>query len=218
MEMNYKQTFDAVRMHPERQEQIRSKLSSRFSENEKEDKVINIKTKKRLITVLLAAVLSISLLAAAGFAYGSQIIQMLGGSYIESGRDSNGHDYVQITITDNNPAIVRDGKVFITIDGIEKDITSYCTETTFFSYEKNDEDGNRHVLVIGGTPEKLGWADFVFKESGQYLGGGSVYHASEYDGIYTAGLLEWTTSDGYPMSYHDGKPVWLVRAFAMFLD
>jgi len=46
MELNYKQTFDAVCMPIEHKEQIRSNLSSRFSEIKKEDEIINIKNKK----------------------------------------------------------------------------------------------------------------------------------------------------------------------------
>ena len=212
MEMNYKQTFDAVCIPTKSREQIRSILSSRFSENEKEDSVsncvintvtntaintvINNKNRKRLITVLLAAIISISLLSAAALAYGSQIINMLGGSYIESGKNKDGSHYTSITIYDNNPAEVSDGKVFITLDGIETDITSYCTETTFFKYEKTDENGYRHILVIGGAPDNLGWADFVWDEKGQYLGSGTVHMPGP--------------------NYEN--PIWLERARAMLFD
>jgi len=121
---------------------------------------------------------------------------MLGGSYIESGRNSDGSHYTSITIFDNNPAQVRDGKVFITLDGTEVDITSYCTESTFFKYEEIDENGYRHVLVIGGAPDNLGWADFVWDEKGQYLGSGTVYMPDE----------------------NDENPVWLKRARAMLFN
>jgi len=217
MEQSYKKTFDAVSLSPVSREHIRSELSSRFAENQKEDKVIKINSRKRLITVLLAAVISISLLTAVSFAYGPKIIHMLGGSYIEigSGKNSDGDDYVSITITGgNNPAEVRDGRVFITLDGMETDITSYCTETTFFMYEKTDSSGNRHVLIIGGTPDNLGWADFVFKENGQHLGSSSVYYAREYDDKYIAGTIEGIIPEDYFERHHYGTPIWLIRAYA----
>ena len=197
MSTNYKQTFDAVCMMPERQERIRTELSSRYTENTKEDNVVKIHAKKRLITVLIAAVVAMSLLAAAGYAYGSQIIEMLGGGVIESGRNRDGSHFTSITISEsNNPAVVRDGKVYFVLDDLEIDITSYCTESTFFSFEKIDDDGYRHVLLVGGEPDNLGWASFTWDETGQVLGRGAVYMPDE----------------------NDEKPIWLQRAYAEFPD
>lgn len=175
MKYDYKRTFNTVGIPAERQEKIRSALSSHISE--RQDNAMNTKTsffrKPRVAVIAIASVLMLALLV--GFTYGSQIVQLLGGGRIESGTDGEGNDIVTMDMGfASDPAQVRDGKVYFVLDGSDADITSYCTEETYYLYEQIADNGYRHVVLVGGAPDNLGWAEFVWNESGEFAGGNAT--------------------------------------------
>jgi len=199
MKSNYKQTFDAVRMSPDRQERIRSELSARFSEKQKEDNIVSIKSRstKKLLVAAVVAIVILSSLTIVTLAYGSQIIQMLGGGQIvmeTTGRSSS----VSMTVyEESNPVEVRDGQVYFILDGSNTDITSYCTETTYYQYEKIADNGYRHVFIVGGAPDNLGWAEYIWDETGHMFASSQVI----------------------PGTFDTGEsPIWLENANKQFWD
>jgi hypothetical protein len=148
-------------------------LSAKFHEENKEDNVVNIKSRstKKLIIAVAAAVVILSLTTIVGFAYSSQIVQLLSGGRLESGQTEDGRYFTSLTVSeaDPDPVEVRDGQVYFTVDGSNKNITAYCTETTYFHYEKIADNGYRHVFVVGGAPDNLGWAEFIWDEDGNHI-------------------------------------------------
>ncbi|MDR2590878.1 MAG: hypothetical protein LBC71_07850 [Oscillospiraceae bacterium] len=194
MKSNYKQTFDAVNMSQESQKRIRSELSAQIIENHKEDSIMSIKSRstKRLITGLVAAVIALSFTTVVAFAYGSQIIELLGSGQIEIERSGRGTS-VSISIPDVgfNPVEVKDGRVYFILDGSNKDITEYCTESTYYQYEHIAENGYRHVIIVGGSPDNLGWAEYIWSEDSNIFG-------------YTSVLP--------PNTDMDQKPLWWISA------
>jgi hypothetical protein len=176
MENSYKRTFDAVSMPQERQEQIRVALSSRISEKRKDNNAMNTKSivRKKPRTALIAAVIALSFIVLVGFAYGSQIIQLLGGGHIESGKD-----FVSISMMESYPYEVREGRVYFILDDSGTDITSYCTDETFYQYEQIAGNDYRHIILIGGTPDNLGWAEIVFDENGNHVGSTAIYYGDD---------------------------------------
>ena len=193
MKHNFERTFDAVKMPQERQEQIREALSSRISEIERENKSMNTKSiaSRKPKVALVAAVIALSCILLAGFAYAyrTQIIELLSGGRIESGDSS-----VSISMVDSYPYEVLEGRVYFMLDGSGKDITSYCSEDTFYQYENTNENGYRHVILIGGMLDNLGWTEIVFDENGNYVGStgiGSAYTEWENIGRKQLGLAPW---------------------------
>jgi hypothetical protein len=174
MKHNFTRTFDKVNIPQERQEQIREALSSRFSEIEKEEnKSMNTKSVacRKPKAALVAAAIALSCILLTGFAYafGTQIIELLSGGRIESVEGSSGGSG-SISIVESYPYEVREGRVYFMLDGSGKDITSYCSEDTYYQYERTNENGYRHVLLIGGTPDNLGWTEIVFDANGNLVG------------------------------------------------
>jgi len=159
-------------------------LSARFYENKKEDNVVSIKsrTTKKLITVLVAAALILSLSTVVAFAYGSQIIQLLGGGQIVSERTGNSLTVSMTTYeAEPDPVEVIDDRVYFIMDDSNTDITDYCTETTYFRYERIADNGYRHVFIVGGAPDNLGWAEFVWDENGDHFVSSTRYPSSVDD-------------------------------------
>ena len=198
MKHNFVRTFDKVRMPQERQKIIREALSSSISEIEREYKSMNTKSvaygKPKVALVAAAIALSCILLVGFAYAYGTQIIDLLSGGRIESVESSSGDSSISISMVESYPYEVLEGRVYFTLDGSGKDITSYCSEDTFFQYERASENGYRHVLLIGGTPDNLGWTEIVFDENGNLVGTtgiGSAYTEWENIGRKQLGLGPW---------------------------
>lgn len=143
----------------------------------KEEPVLRKKFSVRTAVVVAVFVLSLALV---GFAYGNQIIQLLGGGHIEEGKDANGDNYISIdTGFVNDPIEVRDGQIYFVLDGSNTNITDKCSEKTYYQYETVDHNGYRHVVLIGGTPDDVGMAEYIWDASGTFRGSNASYNASE---------------------------------------
>jgi hypothetical protein len=172
MKYDFKRTFDAVRLPPGRCGEIRSALSAGSAETRAGAGAANTRPRKKNGFAIAAAAAALIIAASAGsFALGGQIIRLLGGGSISSGTDSFGNDYATITLNSESVAAeTRDGRVYFVLDGSGDDITSYCSEETYFLYERVDDGGHRHAVLVGGDPDSLGWAEFVWSENGAFMG------------------------------------------------
>lgn len=59
--------------------------------------------------------------------------------------------------TGEETCFVRDGRIYIVLDGVEKDITKKCSEKKYYAWEHTYEDGTRLLIAVGGTPERMGY-------------------------------------------------------------
>ena len=189
MNTNYKRTFDAVRMLQARKDQIRSDLSSYLSAKYEKDNLINTRRHSfknfRLVAITATAILTLALV---GFTYGSQIIQLMGGVRIEEGKYINSI-YVDGT---SDPVKVEDGQIYFILDGSSRNITNQCSEVAYYEYERISDKGYRHVVLVGGTPDNVGVAGFVWDKNGNLRGNYATYNG-------------------------DDEPMWLILGRAKFL-
>jgi len=143
----------------------------------KEEPVLRKKFSFRTAVVVAVFVLSLTLV---GFAYGNQIIQLLGGGHIEEGKDANGDNYISMDSGFvNDPIEVRNSQIYFVLDGSNTNITDQCSEKTYYQYETVDNNGYRHVVLIGGTPDDVGMAEYIWDESGAFRGSNASYNSSE---------------------------------------
>lgn len=56
---------------------------------------------------------------------------------------------------------VIDDRIFFKIDGTSTDITDQCSDTDFFRYESQNDDGSYNLIYIGGTPSEYGWIEII---------------------------------------------------------
>jgi hypothetical protein len=148
------------------------------SKLQKETGILKIKPNRKLKIAAIAAatVLAVSMLV--GFAYGNQIIQRLGGGKIETGKDSASRDFASISSGfEFDPAEVRDGQIYFILDGSDTNITSYCSETAYYQYEQVTDDGYQHIIIVGGTVDNIGWAEFVLDTDGGLSGSNATYNS-----------------------------------------
>lgn len=176
MNYDFKRTFDGVKLTDKRQEEMKAALSSRFSEQQKENLFMSEKTysckKQRVLVIAVAVLLSLSLV---GFAYGSQILRFFTGAAMVTEKSSSGNNIYKSLIVDSieekAPAEMIDQKIIFTLDGSNRDITEFCSEQDYFAFEFVDENKWKQVVVVGGTVENMGYSLFIFNENGEYEGG-----------------------------------------------
>jgi len=65
-------------------------------------------------------------------------------------------------------AQVKDGKLFLVLDGEWTDITDKCSDTKYYKKEIEEPDGSKTLIFVGGTPEDFGWFH-LFKHNGTYM-------------------------------------------------
>ena len=179
MDRLYQKTFDQVALPEDRADSIRTVLASRCSRMETE---ANMKhTFLRRPTAVLAAVLLIGALSVTAFAYGERIVErvytfMTGGT-IEQSVDENGTSLSGVSIgTEQSPLEIReDGSIWLTVNGETLDITGEFSYTEPYIYDGTGGDGLRHVLVVGGETDAIGWSEFLWDENGLPAGGTSQF-------------------------------------------
>lgn len=178
----YQKTFDQVRMGSEQYRSLRESLASQCSRSEMEANHMK-KTTVRRRPVVAAAILLVGALSVTAFAYGGRIVesvyQFMTGGTIEQGVDENGMNYSagsMDTSGEATPVEVReDGSIWLGVNGEEIDITGQFSYTTPYIHDCIGEDGLRHVFVVGGDPDAIGWSEFVWDEDGMPAGGTSWY-------------------------------------------
>lgn len=186
MDNLYQKTFDQLHMPDQRRQSLRAELASRCSHDEMEAIPMKTNRKIRRPIVALVAVFLISALSVTAFAYGDQLKEIFfsisPSSVIEQGVDEDGNPYTQVSLdgTSGSPLQTReDGRLYFVMDGQETDITDLCSYTTPYIHDSTDQDGNRHIMIVGGETDAIGYAEFVLDPDGQPLGGFSSFGTSE---------------------------------------
>lgn len=181
----YRQTFDQVGMSEETVQVLRAEIASRSSRSETEElkmkkEMTNTRPILRRTGTLLVAALLICTLSVSALAYGGvQIYQLLTGGSVEMGQNKDGGYYASGSVdTDHviSPVEYReDGRLYLTINGENRDITDEVTYTIPYIYEFMAEDGLRHSIIIGGELDAIGWSEFIWDENGIAVFGHSYF-------------------------------------------
>ncbi|MBO6113519.1 MAG: hypothetical protein J6P57_00525 [Lachnospiraceae bacterium] len=61
---------------------------------------------------------------------------------------------------------VDDGRIYFTFDGDREDITDKCSDDSYYKHEYIDEEGLRHILIVGGNADNAGSAEYILDENG----------------------------------------------------
>ena len=183
MDRLYQTTFDQVRMPEERAQRLRAELASRCSHHELEAISMNNSKKIRRPAMAMVAVFVIAALSLTAFAYGETIVDrvynMMTGGMVEHGTTEDGTAYASGSYNADEavPPVERreDGRLYLTVNGENLDITDQCSYETPYLYECTGPDGLRHAFIIGGGLDAIGWAEFLWNENGLPEAGSAVF-------------------------------------------
>lgn len=182
MRNEYQRTFDQINMPEAEAAKLRGALLSKQS---KKSPVIHRNFVRRPVAVLVAVILILSLSVTA-LAYGEKIIehtyQFLSGGNVEVGIDEQGNPYSGTSMDPEGnfaPMELReDGRVYFTVNDENLDITEEFSYTDPYIYEYTDAEGQRHVFVVGGDLDTIGWAEFIWDKTGTPAAGKTVFGTS----------------------------------------
>lgn len=124
--------------------------------------------------LILAAALAVGCVLSIAAGLPAQVYNFMSGGMVSITSTEHGdtaEDYVEwdaIEINEQNAPIVQeDGKLWF-VNGEERtDLTGLIDEDTPYVYEHTDPaTGNKGYVVVGGTVDDYGWAEFFLAEGG----------------------------------------------------
>ena len=107
--------------------------------------------------------------AATGKSLVHTIIVMADGSNVEISEDDNSVTFTIEKTGDLSYTTAENGRLYLNLNDEKTDITDQCSDTDYFRKDYTDSEGNKHVLIAGGTVESYGWAEYIFNSEGKYI-------------------------------------------------
>lgn len=221
-----KDTFDKVVMDEKRKEEIRSMLGAQKAKKSKRRTWIPaLAAVAALVTVLVAVPFTRNMIVSAAEALGFKRTKSGVEVSATSSVDAENSIYVfekHVVAPDlnegNNYAQVKDGRLFCVIDGNWTDVTDECSETEYYRKEITDQDGDKVVIYVGGTPDCKGSLEFTYDADGKaniIYGDVGSYDAPWIDSAFAKeGLNYYRDNEGYIMLRDDesvGGDIMMIR-------
>ena len=104
----------------------------------------------------------------------------------------------------------EEGRLFFVFNDIREDITDICTGDNYYAYEYYDENGTRHVIVIGCNNGKPECAEYIFNANGYVLClAPDIENSAPEDDLHLYLVSSPLARD---IRYEEGKPSWLANA------
>ena len=145
--------------------------------------------------MILALGLAVTAYAGSGQIFG-HVFGWGNNMEITTGIDENGESYNEVRLHTENltsPVVQRGGRTIFIVNNESIDITGELSQTKAFRYDYTDTDGNTHVWLLGlmsDDPKNCGYAEYIKRADGTWLGGCSVGVSLDADGRSSALWLE----------------------------
>ena len=105
---------------------------------------------------------------------------------------------------------LEDGRLLFIFEDIKEDITDICTGDNFYAHEYYDEDGVRHVIVVGCNNGEPQCAEYTFNENGYvFCLAPCIENEAPEDNLH---LYLVNSPFDKDIRYEKGKPDWLANA------
>ena len=153
---DYRHMMRQVMLSDEKKEEIMDML---------ENKQTQKRRKPSVKVMVLAAALAVGCVLSIAAGLPNQVYNFLSGGSMTSIPEqigSIGGGELTLPNEEDYPLILEDGRLIFVNDEERTDITDLVDENTPFIYEHTDPaTGNKGYVVMGGTPEDFGWAEYV---------------------------------------------------------
>ena len=202
-----KDTFDKVVMDEKRKEEMRALLGAQKAKKSKRRTWIPaLAAVAALVTVLVAVPFTRNMIVSAaealGFKKTKSGVEVSATSSVDK---ENSVYFFEKTIVapegENNYAQTKDGKLYFVLDDDWEDVTDQVNDNDYLCYETTDQDGDKVVIYVGGTPDCKGSLEFTYDQDGKlfFLYGTVDSYAASW--IKSAFAKEGFTLDGAPQGY-----------------
>ena len=160
---NYKKAFDTLQTDAE------INLSRTSIRHSRTTRVVRRICYTAACLVMLFAASNGICYAATGKSLVHTIIVMADGSNVEISEDDNSVTFTIEKTGDLSYTTAENGRLYLNLNNEKTDITDQCSETDYYRHDYTDSEGNKHVLIAGGTVESYGWAEYIFNAEGKYI-------------------------------------------------
>ncbi len=160
MRKDYRHLMAQVALTEQKKEEILTML-------EQNNKQTSKRRMPAVTKIVLAAALAVGCVLSIAAGLPAQVYNFMNGTTVV---DLPGTNEVEMVMPENDaqaPIIADNGKLWFVGDGQKVDLTGKIDENTPYIYEHTDPaTGNKGYVVVGGTPDHFGWAEFFGAESG----------------------------------------------------
>lgn len=170
MMKDYKHMMEQVTLRDEKKEKIMELL-----ENGSEQKRRHVPKAAR---IALAAALVVGCLLCIAAGIPAKVYHFLGGGSVSvmpgpwGDKIGGGEIILSVPGPDDAPLVLEDGRLWFVGGEEHTDVTDLIDADTPYIYEHTDPvTGYRGWLILGGTPEDFGWAEYADVDGGSGLTG-----------------------------------------------
>lgn len=162
MMYDYRRMMEQVTLSDRKKEEIMDMLENKDTQKRR---------MPRAGKLILAAALAVGCVLSIAAGLPAQVYNFMSGGMvsIEGGKTDNITDCVKWEPIDeqNAPIILEDGKLWFVNGEKRTDLTGLIDENTPYIYEHTDSaTGNKGYVIVGGTADDFGWAEFFLAEGG----------------------------------------------------
>lgn len=159
MRKDYRHLMAQVALTEQKKEEILTMLEQ--NENKTSKRRVPAATK-----IALAAALAVGCVLSIAAGLPAQVYNFVAGgqTVVQPGGEA-----VSFTLAgeESGPVTLENGRLMFQADGQKLDITGQVDENTPYVYEHTDPaTGNKGYVVVGGTVDNYGWAEFFLAEDG----------------------------------------------------
>ncbi len=145
--------------------------------------------------------------AATGSTWVAKIVNftMADGSNVEIVEENNAISYTIVSDKEklHDYVSAEEGRLYFVLGDIKEDVTEKCSAQDYYKYEYTDDEGMRHVILVGGTVEDAGWAELIFDKDGTYIFN-QMNVSAEMPVWLQKGMQEQGVESGSPVLNDDG--------------
>ncbi len=159
---DYRRMMEQVTLSDRKKEEIMDMLENKGTQKRR---------KPSMKALVLAAALAVGCVLSIAAGLPAQVYNFMSGGMvsIEGGKTDNITDCVKWEPIDeqNAPIVLEDGKLWFVNGEKRTDLTGLIDENTPYIYEHTDSaTGNKGYVIVGGTADDFGWAEFFLAEGG----------------------------------------------------
>ena len=155
---NYWHMMEQVTLSDRKKEEIMDMLENKGTQKRRAPSVR---------VLVLAAALAVGCVLSIAAGLPAQVYNFLAGGQVVVQPNGASVDFTFMNDEETGPVTVENGRLMFNADGQKLDITDKVDENTPYVCEHTDPaTGNKGYVVVGGTVDNYGWAEFFLTEDG----------------------------------------------------
>ena len=164
--MDEQRLYDILGQDMEVPDMVDKKLKETYAQMEENQRPAKRRSPRALGMALVAAALAAGCVLCVAAGLPAQVYHFIAGGSTAIEADG-GEAHITIDNEAASPVTVENGRLMFEADGQKLDVTDKVDADTPYIYERTDpKTGNKGYVILGGTVDDYGWAEFFLTEDG----------------------------------------------------